>query len=150
MLIIQAHCETIDWGGGDSSFRSNVSILSRSFEGSRTRCGGKKKNERTSPEWGALCYHGNSADVRACIMWLLIDSVEEWANKTGTITHTQGDGQSSGYTHTSVCTRTHTYTKSTNKSIYIYTWPTHSNGSILNEKKTADDGLEEHFYNQAC
>lgn len=112
--------------------------------------GERRKKERTSPEWGALCYHGNSADVRACIMWLLIDSVEEWANKTGTITHTQGDGQSSGYTHTSVCTRAHTYTKSTNKSIYIYTWPTYSNGSILNEKKTADDGLEEHFYNQAC
>ena len=117
----------------------------------------KKKNERTSPEWGALCYHGNSSDVRAGIMWLLIESVEERANKTGTITHTQGDGQSSCYTHahsythkhthtyTHTHTHTHTHTQHTNKNICIHT-QTHSRSATLNKKQT-DYTLREQFYN---
>lgn len=73
--------------------------------------GGKIKNEHTSPERRALRYHGNSPDVRARIMWLLIESVKE-PIKQGTITHTQRDGLSSGYTYTLICT--HTYFRGTN------------------------------------
>lgn len=102
----------------------------------------KKKNETHLPEWGALCYHGNSSDVRAGIMWLLIESVEERANKTGTITHTQGDGGSSCYTHA----HTNAYSRHINKSICTLVEQTHSHSSTLNKKQTGDKVCE-YFYN---
>lgn len=71
------------------NWRSHCSILNQSFEGSGTKRGEKRKKKWThSLEWGAKGYHGNSPDVRACIMWLLIASGKEQI-KQETITHTQ-------------------------------------------------------------
>ena len=81
-------------------------------------------------------------------MWLLIESVEERANKTGTITHTQGDGQSSCYTHAHSHSHTHTHTLTLNtqtKNICIHT-QSHSRSATLNKKQT-DYTLREQFYN---
>lgn len=73
--------------GGDYEL-DRFSVPTRSFEDFRKRCEKKKNPQRTlSPEWGALGYHRNRPDVRACIMWLLIESVKE-PIKQGTITHT--------------------------------------------------------------
>lgn len=75
-------------------------------------------------------------------MWLLIESVEERANKTGTITHTQGDGQSSGYTHACICTLTHTLDTQIkaygNTLVYTHKLPTHCSCPILNKSQTYD------------
>ena len=100
--------------------------------------GKEKKKQRTSPEWGALRYHGNSSDVRAGIMWLLIESVEEQANKTGTISHTHSETARARVTCMFAYARAPA--PHTNKGMWLHTCthtgPTHSSSSTVNEKQT--------------